>query len=485
MKKEFILRSFNNFGKLIFPIIVLLFMAAVFGYNPLDVLPASPPAGKWGFGLTADLHTPVSPHNEYLTKLSIFQSTLIERKIQLLLNGGDIVNWASMGSDVAEWAKFIELWQENRSKIAHFTTPGNHCIYGDNSKETDFDKYLAISGFPGQTKEKMDYYFDFGNVRFISINASGFIYKNGQYVWDNPIDNIRITELQNYLDGLFNSAIGKIDHLVLFQHIGVYAPSHRYSDGSIEKLKVMYDYLANKYLNEKYFTITWFHGHDHMFYRTFRHKMPFIEVPSGGANGTWTYSSNFLDAYNSDRARLNLIDGDVWGEGEQCFIEGEVDGKTIEFRVVAFNDNTTDRPNPHYPPQYVPSYPKGAILNSIKLTVGAAIIDNAKDSKDFNDILSYPNPFNSEYYIPLGILGIRGQDADIKVRVYTLSGKVVREMITRDTDKSVYWGARDNFGRRVSSGIYFYEVIVGNKTQGLNKIFGYLRDSQYNNFVIS
>ncbi len=467
MKRRAVLKSFNNFKRLIFPVIVLLFAANIFGYNPMDVLPASPPSGKWVFGITSDLHTPVSPNNEYLTKLSILQSTLIERKIQLLLNGGDIINWYSMGSDVADWAKFTELWQEHRSNIAHFTTPGNHCIHGDNSQETDFDKYLAVSGFPGQTREKMDYYFDYGNVRFISISASGFVYKNGQYIWNDPVDNTRITELQNYLDSLFNSAIGKTDHIVLFQHIGAYSPLQRYKDRV--KLEGMYNYLADKYLDKNHFTITWFHGHDHFFYRTFRHNMNFILIPSSGAYGTYKYKSSFLELYNgseTEKAYLNLIDGDVWGEGEQCFIEGEVDGKTIEFRLIAFNNYTTNYSNPHYPPQYYPTYPKGAVLNSIKLT-----IDNVRISKSFNDISSYPNPFNSEYHIPLGISAFRGQNSDIKVRVYNLSGKLVREIITSDADNSVYWGARDNFGQRVSSGIYFYEVIIDNKTQGLNKIF--------------
>ncbi|MFH1612472.1 MAG: metallophosphoesterase [bacterium] len=423
-------------------IFLLVFIATnVFGYNPMDILSQKPsPTGKWKFGATADIHTASTVTAEYLEKTNIFQSTLLERNIQLLLNNGDVISWYGAGTDVKDWAKFEELWGTNRSQIAHFISPGNHDVHRDSSNDEDFDKYLKASGFPGQTKENMDYYFDFGNVRFISINASQFIYKNGQYIWDDPINNNRMTELQNYLDDLFNSAIGKIDHIVLFQHVSAYAPCHRYSDNSIQKLKKMYDYFANKYPNKKYFTITWLHGHDHIYYRTLRHGMYFIEVPSGGANGTWTYSSNFLESYNNpeQRYRLGLQENDVWGEGEQCFIEAEVDGKTIEFRLVAFNDHTSNYSNPHYPPEYVPSYPKGAILNSIKLTVEDTSLNYNKDSLNLSKIKNYPNPFNPECYIPIEISNNKNQTSNVKVKIYNILGQVVREVITNNSNNSVY-----------------------------------------------
>jgi hypothetical protein len=331
-------------------------LSAAEGYNPLNILPKTPPKGKWRFGATADLHTPANPIAEYVRKQQVFHATLQERNIQVMLNLGDVVSWTDEDktrSDKKEWAKFEELWKDSRSKIAHFITPGNHCIHNDKTGESDFDEYLRVSGVPGQTREKMDFTFDFANVRFVSLNCSGFVFSENKYGWSDPMSAARIKEIQDYLDKLLDSAVGKVDHVVIFQHIGAYAPQSRYSADSISKLKSLYDRLAAQH-SKKALTVTWLRGHDHMYYRTFRHSMNFIGVPSGGANGTWKYG-HFNQALQSDKAQLNLIDGDVWKEGEQCFIEGEVDGKVIEFRLVAFNNHDNC------------SYKKGAILDTVRV----------------------------------------------------------------------------------------------------------------------
>ncbi|MFH1612508.1 MAG: metallophosphoesterase, partial [bacterium] len=437
----------------------------VFGYNPMEVLSKKPsPVGKWKFGVTADLHVSKYIQGEilekyspdYVPKTNIFQSTLLERNIQLLLNAGDVINWYGAGTNIEDWAKYEELWGTSNSQIAHFIAPGNHEVYCDVSNEKDFDKYIKATGFPGQTKEKMDYFFDFGKVRFICINSNDFFYRNGKYA--TGINDDRKIELQNYLDGLFNSAIGKIDHIIIFQHMDAYSPCYRYDSNNSAKLQIIYDYLANKYPNKKYFTITLLHGHAHMYYRTLRHGMYFIEVPSGGANGTWTYSSQFLSLYNNPEYKhyLDLIENDVWGKGEQCFIEAEVDGKTIEFKLVAFND-------------CVP-YFKGDILSSIKLTVeGDTSLNNNKDSMNFIN-KNYPNPFNPECYIPIEIPNNKSQNLNVKIKIYNILGQVVREVITNNASNSIYWDGRDNLGKEVSSGMYFYETIINNKTQNCKKM---------------
>jgi hypothetical protein len=73
---------------------------------------------------------------------------------------------------------------------------------------------------------------------------------------------------------------------------------------------------------------------------------------------------------------------------------------------------------------------------------------------------NYPNPFNPKteisYHIP--------QDEAVSLNVYDVSGRLVRTLV--DGNKvfgphSVVWDGKDNVGRQVSSGVYFYRLWAG------------------------
>ncbi|MFH1612183.1 MAG: gliding motility-associated C-terminal domain-containing protein [bacterium] len=83
-------------------------------------------------------------------------------------------------------------------------------------------------------------------------------------------------------------------------------------------------------------------------------------------------------------------------------------------------------------------------------------------------ILNYPNPFNPECYIPLENSEFKIQN--LKLRIYNILGQVIREIIANNANNSVYWDGRDNLGKELSSGMYFYEIIVDNKAQSCKKM---------------
>ncbi|MFH1612199.1 MAG: T9SS type A sorting domain-containing protein [bacterium] len=94
-------------------------------------------------------------------------------------------------------------------------------------------------------------------------------------------------------------------------------------------------------------------------------------------------------------------------------------------------------------------------------------IDKTTNNSKIN-IANYPNPFNPECYIPIEISNNKSQN--IKIKIYNILGQVVREVISSNANNSVYWDGRDNLGKEVSSGMYFYETIVDNKTQNCKKM---------------
>jgi hypothetical protein len=76
---------------------------------------------------------------------------------------------------------------------------------------------------------------------------------------------------------------------------------------------------------------------------------------------------------------------------------------------------------------------------------------------------NYPNPFNPsttiDYYL--------AQPERVLLRVYDVRGKLVRELVNerRNFGKhKVTWDGINDHGESVSSGIYFYRLIAGNKS---------------------
>ncbi len=102
------------------------------------------------------------------------------------------------------------------------------------------------------------------------------------------------------------------------------------------------------------------------------------------------------------------------------------------------------------------------ILDQVDETQAAPAV--TKFSLDQN----YPNPFNPETWIPYQL----ATPADVTIRIYKLNGEVVRSLdlgykpagFYADRTKSAYWDGKDDYGQKVSSGIYFYTIQAGSYT---------------------
>ncbi len=73
---------------------------------------------------------------------------------------------------------------------------------------------------------------------------------------------------------------------------------------------------------------------------------------------------------------------------------------------------------------------------------------------------NYPNPFNPSTTIHFGI----DVAADVSLRIYDASGRVIRDLVNEKRKAAVYdetWDGRDNLGRPAASGIYFYRLRAG------------------------
>ncbi len=86
-----------------------------------------------------------------------------------------------------------------------------------------------------------------------------------------------------------------------------------------------------------------------------------------------------------------------------------------------------------------------------------------------NKLLSnYPNPFNPSTTISFSLQ----QEELIELEVYNLKGQKVKQLINSRLSAglhSVTWNGTDSNDQPISSGIYFYKLIVNGKTQAMNK----------------
>ena len=161
---------------------------------------------------------------------------------------------------------------------------------------------------------------------------------------------------------------------------------------------------------------------------------------------------------------------DTWPNGYNS--SEEVDELTGTFDLYLCDGNWT-----FYPPS-IPGYNTPSSQNliiseipdtlrtidfSYPLDVGD---DQAPDALPKNYTLeqNYPNPFNQStelrYYIPE-----RVKSSSVSMKIYNLLGQWIKTLVNeRQTpgEHSVIWDGKDESGREVSSGIYFYRLEAGN-----------------------
>ena len=72
---------------------------------------------------------------------------------------------------------------------------------------------------------------------------------------------------------------------------------------------------------------------------------------------------------------------------------------------------------------------------------------------------SNPNPFNPSTTIPFTL----AKSAEVSLKIFNIIGQEVRTLVNGQKQAGQYqlqWDGKDDFGRPVASGIYFYKLSV-------------------------
>ncbi len=79
---------------------------------------------------------------------------------------------------------------------------------------------------------------------------------------------------------------------------------------------------------------------------------------------------------------------------------------------------------------------------------------------------NYPNPFNPETWIPYRLANA----SSVQITIYDARGTVVRQLdlghqqagVYQTRGRAAHWNGTNEFGEKVSSGIYFYQLQADN-----------------------
>ena len=116
-----------------------------------------------------------------------------------------------------------------------------------------------------------------------------------------------------------------------------------------------------------------------------------------------------------------------------------------------------------------PSLVKVTLIDGDKRVTQAVIAGPDAIPAEFSLRQNFPNPFNPTTTISFGL-----PDAGVvKLAVYNLLGQEVRTLTAGTMEPGAYkvvWNSLDNTGRKVSTGLYFYRLVVDNKVIATKKM---------------
>jgi len=108
----------------------------------------------------------------------------------------------------------------------------------------------------------------------------------------------------------------------------------------------------------------------------------------------------------------------------------------------------------------------GWIVDNLTIQEGVVGINKISGlPSEYNLLQNYPNPFNPatkiQYSIPKG--------SDVKITIFNLQGEEIKKLVNNQFQKAgsyeAVWNGVNNFGSKVSSGVYFYKIEANNFIQ--------------------
>lgn len=105
--------------------------------------------------------------------------------------------------------------------------------------------------------------------------------------------------------------------------------------------------------------------------------------------------------------------------------------------------------------------------DGVQIPAQKVVAPSGKYPETFALEQNFPNPFNGETNIRFHIPDVTGNNANILVQIFDLSGKNICTLIKGDFEGGIYtytWNGTNNDGKQVSSGVYIYRMQTSDAT---------------------
>ncbi|MCK5330866.1 MAG: metallophosphoesterase [Candidatus Marinimicrobia bacterium] len=300
--------------------------------------------------------------------------------------------------DLVENGENTDLWRK------WFTT--NQILLEDRpffialgNHEQNATVYFNYWHFPGNEQW---YSINYGNAHFICLSTETNLY-GAQRTW-----------LETDLIAASDSAVW----IFVFFHRPPYSSGNHGSDISVRQ--------AWCSLFETYGVDIVFNGHDHNYERSLVNDVYYIVTGGGGAPLRAVGSSSWT-IYSESTLHCNNI--------------------TIEDSLLTL----------------AAIKPDGTIFDSFSIDKGTVNVTedvNRGLLSSFQLHQNFPNPFNPLTTIRYQLL----QDSHVTLAVYDIPGRKIRILVDREMtagDHRILWDAKNNTGKSVASGVYIYQLKVG------------------------
>jgi len=94
--------------------------------------------------------------------------------------------------------------------------------------------------------------------------------------------------------------------------------------------------------------------------------------------------------------------------------------------------------------------------------------DNTQISISDYNLSNFPNPFNPSTKISFTII----EDGRVDISIYNIKGEKVKQLVSNQLSAGkhlIVWDGDDESGKAVSSGIYYYKLLLNGKTEAVKK----------------
>ncbi len=266
---------FNNLiiKQLLIPLFLVLFINTLHSQSKIllndkaEILLKSKPVKKeFSFAVMGDPHFNDDEIYEQIFPNILGKVYNLDTKPEFVIILGDGVENGS-SFQYYSYYEYLSSWMDSTG-IPVFNLPGNH----------DFENFSAFLNYLSYIDQDLDYYFDYGENRFVMINNVNSITSSNYYITSNQIDTVN----QWLLD--FHGKKFAFAHIPLIRDF--------YSSG-------LDNYGFEELLNtfEAQDVSAYFNGHIHDYCRLFNNNI--CHINSGGAGGSLLGTYNPPLYYNS------------------------------------------------------------------------------------------------------------------------------------------------------------------------------------------